>query len=135
MLVPAVILAIPTSALLARYARGAVIDCLAQDYVKTALSRGGDSRRIIFKHVLRNALIPVTTMTGLTLANLVGGTVIIESVFAIPGIGSLLISSINASDYPVIQACVMVLGVLYVVINFGIDLLYPVIDPRVRLQR
>lgn len=133
LLVPAVVLALPVGAIICRYARGTVIDALSQDYVRTARAKGASVSRIVMKHALRNALIPVTTVVGVQLATVIGGTVIIETVFAIPGIGSYLIESINGTDYPAIQACVLLIGLVYIVINLIVDLLYPVIDPRIRV--
>lgn len=132
-LVPASILALAMGAMISRYARGTVIDALSQDYVKTARAKGASTARIVVRHALRNALIPVTTVIGVQLAGIIGGTVIIESVFAIPGMGSYLIESINSTDYPSIQACVLVLGFVFVVINLIVDFLYPLIDPRIRV--
>lgn len=132
MLTPAILLSLPVGAVIARYTRGTVMDALSQDYIRTARSKGVPISSVLFRHSLRNALIPVVTIVGVQLANLIGGTVIIETIFAIPGIGSYLIESINMTDYPAIQACVLVIGLTYIVINLVVDLLYPVIDPRIR---
>ncbi len=132
LLAPALILSLAMSAVVSRYSRGTVLDTLSQDYIRTARSKGVPTGRIVRGHALRNALIPVTTVVGIQLAALIGGTVVIENVFAIPGMGSMLIEAINSSDYPTIQACVLVLGACFVLINLVVDLLYPVIDPRVR---
>lgn len=133
MALPALLLALSVGAVFARYTRGTVIDALEQDYVRTARAKGASLGRIVTRHALRNALIPVATVVGIQLAVLIGGTIVIESVFALPGMGSLLIEAINTSDYPTIQACVLVIGLTYVVINLLVDLLYPLIDPRVRV--
>ena len=132
MLLPALTLALPTGAMICRYTRGTVIDALQQDFIRTAVAKGAPVGRVVVKHALRNGLIPVVTVIGLNLAALIGGTVIIENVFALPGLGSMLITAINSSDYPTIQSCVLVIGAIYVLINLVIDLLYPLIDPRVR---
>ncbi|WP_084079054.1 ABC transporter permease [Demequina sp. NBRC 110057] len=132
LLLPALILSLAMSAVISRYSRGTVIDTLTQDFVRTARSKGVPTGTIVRKHALRNALIPVMTVVGIQLAALIGGTVVIENVFAIPGMGSMLIEGINTSDYPTIQACILVLGACFVVINLVVDLLYPVVDPRVR---
>ncbi|SEJ37186.1 ABC transporter permease [Demequina mangrovi] len=132
LLVPALVLSLAMSAVISRYSRGTVLDTLSQDYIRTARSKGVPTGRIVRGHALRNALIPVTTVVGIQLAALIGGTVVIESIFTIPGMGSMLIEAINSSDYPTIQACVLVLGACFVIINLVVDLLYPVIDPRVR---
>lgn len=132
LLLPAIILALPVGALFSRYTRGAVVDALSQDYVRTARAKGAPVRRIVTVHALRNALVPVMTVVGIQLGALIGGTIVIETVFALPGMGSLLIDAINTSDYPTIQGCVLVLGFVYVLINLAVDLLYPLVDPRVR---
>jgi peptide/nickel transport system permease protein len=132
LLVPALILSLAMSAVISRYTRGTLLDTLSQDYVRTARSKGVGGARIVQRHALRNALIPVTTVVGIQLAGLIGGTVVIENVFAIPGMGSMLIEAINSSDYPTIQASILVLGACFVVVNLAVDLLYPLIDPRVR---
>jgi len=132
LLAPALVLSLAMSAVVSRYSRGTVLDTLSQDYIRTARSKGVPTGRIVRGHALRNALIPVTTVVGIQLAALIGGTVVIENVFAIPGMGSMLIEAINSSDYPTIQASVLVLGACFVLINLVVDLLYPVIDPRVR---
>lgn len=132
LLVPALVLSLAMSAVISRYTRGTLLDTLSQDYIRTARSKGVATDHIVRRHALRNALIPVTTVVGIQLAALIGGTVVIENVFAIPGMGSMLIEAINSSDYPTIQASILVLGACFVVINLAVDLLYPIIDPRVR---
>ncbi len=134
MLLPSLLLGLALAALVARYTRGALLDTLGQDFVRTARAKGASPGRLVGRHALRNALIPVTTIVGIELASLVGGTVVTEAVFALPGMGTVLINGIRSSDYPVIQAAVLVLGAVYVVINFVVDMLYPVIDPRVRVH-
>jgi peptide/nickel transport system permease protein len=134
MLLPALLLGLVLAALVARYTRGTLLDTLHQDFVRTARAKGASSRRLVGKHALRNALIPVTTVVGIELASLVGGTVVTEAVFALPGMGSVLINGIRSSDYPIIQASVLVIGLIYVIINFAVDLIYPIIDPRVRVH-
>ncbi|WBU36716.1 ABC transporter permease [Homoserinibacter sp. YIM 151385] len=135
MLAPAIVLSLAMGAMIARYTRGTVIDALSQDYIRTARAKGASVGRIVVRHALRNALIPVTTIIGVQLAAIIGGTVIIETVFAIPGMGSYLIESINTTDYPAIQACVLVLGAVFIIINLVVDLIYPLIDPRIRVAR
>lgn len=130
--VPALVLALPLAALLTRYTRNTLIDSLATDPIRTARAKGASSAQMVFRHALRNALIPVATVVGVQLGTLIGGTIIVENVFAIPGMGSLLIDGINSTDYPTIQGCILVLGALYVLINLALDLLYPIIDPRIR---
>lgn len=132
MFVPALVLAIPMAGILIRYTRNTVLDVLAQDFVRTARAKGASTAYLVRKHAVRSALVPVTTVIGIQLGMLVGGTIIVESIFAIPGMGSMLIEALNSTDYPTIQACVLVLGALYLLINLIVDLLYPVIDPRIR---
>lgn len=134
LLLPSLLLGLTLTALVARFTRGSLLDTIGQDFVRTARAKGASSTRLVARHALRNALIPVTTIVGIELANLVGGTVVTEAVFALPGMGSLLINGVRATDYPVIQAAVLVLGAVYVVINLVVDLLYPLIDPRVRVR-
>lgn len=135
LLVPGLLLGIPMGAFLARYVRNSLIDLLEQDFIRTARAKGASSARVVFRHALRNCMIPVVTVIGAQFAMLVGGTIIIENVFVLPGIGSALISAVNSTDYPVIQTLVIILGAFYVVINLLVDLCYPLIDPRVRLGK
>jgi peptide/nickel transport system permease protein len=134
MLLPSLLLGLVLAALVARYTRGTLLDTLNQDFVRTARAKGASPGRLVGRHALRNALIPVTTVVGIELASLVGGTVVTEAVFALPGMGSVLINGIRSSDYPIIQASVLVIGLIYVIINFAVDLVYPLIDPRVRVH-
>jgi len=134
LVLPALLIGLVLAAIIARYTRGTLLDTLGQDFVRTARAKGASPSRLVGRHALRNALIPVTTVVGIELAALVGGTVVIEAVFAIPGIGSLLLTGIRASDYPIIQATVLLIGAVYVLINFIVDLIYPLIDPRVRVH-
>jgi len=134
MLLPSLLLGLVLAALVARYTRGTLLDTLNQDFVRTARAKGASPGRLVGRHALRNALIPVTTVVGIELASLVGGTVVTEAVFALPGMGSVLINGIRSSDYPIIQASVLVIGLIYVIINFAVDLIYPLIDPRVRVH-
>ncbi|MDQ0642732.1 ABC transporter permease [Microbacterium murale] len=134
LILPALLIGLVLAAIIARYTRGTLLDTLGQDFVRTARAKGASPGRLVGRHALRNALIPVTTVVGIELAALVGGTVVIEAVFAIPGVGSLLLTGIRSSDYPIIQATVLLIGAVYVLINFIVDLIYPLIDPRVRVH-
>lgn len=129
---PAIILGISLSATLMRLTRTTMLNELRQDYVRTAHSKGLLSRYVILRHVLKNALIPVITLLGLQIAFLIGGSVITESVFAIPGVGRLLLSSIANRDYPVIQGIVVIIGLFVITTNLLIDLSYAWLDPRIR---
>ena len=120
-------------ALLARITRAAMLEVLAQDYVRTARAKGVGQRGILFVHALKNAANPVVTVAGLGVALLIGGTVVTETVFAIPGLGTLTVSAILERDYPVIQGVVLLFSFAYVLVNLIVDLLYSLFDPRIRL--
>jgi len=132
LVLPAITLGIGTAAILARMTRSAMLEVLSQDYIRTARAKGVAGRVVIFKHALRNALIPVVTITGLQFGGLLEGAVITETVFAWPGIGQLLVGSILARDYPVVQGAVLLIAVAFILINLVVDLLYGAIDPRIR---
>lgn len=135
LLFPALSIALVTGSVFVRYFRGAAEDILrSTDYVRTARSKGVGDRRIVRRHVLPNALIPLVTVAGLQFGFLIGGTVVIETVFALPGVGRMIMTGVETRNYPVVQGGVVVLAVGFVVINLIIDLLYPVLDPRVRLS-
>ena len=133
LILPASVLALSMVALNARMTRAAMIEALASEYVEAARARGLPERTIVLKHALRNALIPVVTVAGLQMAFLLVGSVLVEYTFGLGGLGSLITDAIQNRDYPVIQACVLLLAVLFVLVNLVTDLLYAVIDPRVRL--
>lgn len=133
-ILPSVTLAALLMAILARLTRAGMLDVLGEDYVRTARSKGLRERTTILRHALRNALIPLVTIMGLQLGSLLGGAVIVEQVFAWPGVGRLAITAISARDYPIIQAVVLVVSTVFVVINLAVDLLYAFLDPRIRYQ-
>ena len=132
LVLPAFALGIVSSALILRFTRASMLDVLNDDYVRTARSKGMGEFRVVMKHAFKNALIPVLTVIGLTAALLVSGAVVTETVFGLPGIGSLVVSAVLRRDYPVIQGALLIIAALYVLINFLIDMLYLVIDPRVK---
>ena len=132
LILPAIILATVEVGLIARMLRDSMLESVNQDYTKTARAKGVKESVVLMKHVFSNALIPTTTVVGLMIAGLLGGTVIIETIFTIPGIGQLLIDSIHRRDYPVIQGVVLFIAVVYVLVNLLIDLLYALLDPRIR---
>jgi len=109
-----------------------MLDVLGEDYVRTARSKGLPERTVVLKHALRNALVPIVTVLGLTVALMIGGAVVTETVFGLPGVGNLVVSAVLRRDYPVIQGALLVIAAIYVLINFSIDLLYAVVDPRVK---
>lgn len=132
LLLPATVLGVVNSALITRFTRASMLDVLNDDYVRTARSKGMGEWGVVMKHALKNALIPVLTVIGLTAALLISGAVVTETVFSLPGIGNLVVSAVLRRDYPVIQGALLVIAALYVLINFLIDMLYLAIDPRVR---
>lgn len=133
MLFPALSLALLSGAIFCHYVRGAAEDILrSADFVRTGRAKGAGDRRILVRHVLPNAMIPLTTAAGLQFAYLLGGTVVIESIFALPGIGQLMLASIAQRDYPVVQGCVLLQATIFVLINLAVDLLYPLLDPRIK---
>ena len=132
LVLPALSLGIVSSALILRFTRASMLDVLNDDYVRTARSKGMGEFRVVMKHAFKNALIPVLTVIGLTAALLVSGAVVTETVFGLPGVGNLVVSAVLRRDYPVIQGALLIVAALYVLINFLIDMLYLLIDPRVR---
>jgi peptide/nickel transport system permease protein len=110
-----------------------MLDVLGEDYVRTARSKGLSEKVVVLKHALRNALVPIVTVLGLTVALMIGGAVVTETVFGLPGIGNLVVSAVLRRDYPVIQGALLVVAAIYVLINFAVDMLYILVDPRVRL--
>ncbi len=132
LVLPALSLAVVQAAVLARITRSAVLDILGEDFVRTARAKGNSRRRTLWRHVLRNALIPVVTVMGLQFSALLAGTIIIENVFYLPGLGRLVFQAITQHDLIVIKDIVVLLAVLVIAINFAVDLLYLAIDPRLR---
>lgn len=132
LLLPAIVLGTLNSALIIRFTRASMLDILSEDYIRTARSKGLSETRVILNHALRNALVPILTVFGLTLALMIGGAVVTETVFNLPGLGNLVVRAVLRRDYPVIQGALLVIAGVYVVINFCIDVLYLVVDPRVR---
>lgn len=129
---PALTISLGISPILIRTLRSSILDALNADYVKTARAKGLRESTVVTTHVLRNALIPSMTLLGLSIGGLMGGTVILEKVFSLPGAGALLIDSIGARDYPVVQAATMIFAALVILVNLGTDVLYSILDPRVR---
>jgi peptide/nickel transport system permease protein len=132
MLLPSLALALPIIANLSRLVRSAMLDALSQDYIRTARAKGASERLVVYKHALRNALIPFVTSVGILTGYLLGGAIVVEQVFAIPGLGRLILGAIAERNYPLIQATILVVTVVFVLVNFLVDFLYIVIDPRVR---
>lgn len=132
LLLPSIVLGIVNSALILRFTRASMLDILGEDYIRTARSKGMGERRVVLRHALKNAAIPIITVVGLTFALLVSGAVVTERVFNIPGMGNLVVSAVLRRDYPVIQGALIVVASLYVLINLLTDLLYLVVDKRVK---
>ena len=132
LVLPAVAVALPKVAMVVKYLRNSVVSELKKDYVRTAYSKGGSRTWVLLRHVLRNALIPVITFVAMVVAEILAGSLVIEQVFNIPGMGRLLVSSISSRDYPVVQAAVLYITVIVVVLNFIVDVIYQLADPRIR---
>lgn len=132
LVLPAVAVALPRVAMVVKYLRNSVVSELKKDYVRTAYSKGGSKDWVLYKHVLRNAIIPVITFVAMVVAEILAGSLVIEQVFNIPGMGRLLVSSISSRDYPVVQAAVLYITAIVVVINFIVDVIYQLADPRIR---
>ena len=133
-LLPTVTLGARSAAMLARFMRSSLLDVLRQDYIRTAIAKGYSRGRAVWKHGLKNALLPVLTVMGTGFGALLSGSFVVETIFRVPGIGFESINSISKRDYPVIQGMALLVAVLYIVINIAIDVLYGVIDPRIRSQ-
>lgn len=134
LILPALTIAIPQIAVKFRYARTSILEQMQLDYVRTIRSKGLPEKLVVYKHILKNAMIPILTIFGLITAEVVAGTIIVEQVFALPGVGQLLITSISYRDFPLVQGIVMYITIAVVFINFIVDILYSVIDPRIRLR-
>jgi peptide/nickel transport system permease protein len=132
MILPALALSVQLMAIIMRMTRTTLLEVLRQDYIRTARAKGQVERRVIYGHALRNALIPVITIIGIQIGSLMGGSVIIEQIFGLPGIGWWLLQAIYNRDYPIVQVAALLLASLFVIINLIVDLLYAVIDPRIR---
>ena len=131
---PAVAIALPKAAMAVKLLRSSVIKEAKLDYVRTAYSRGNRTNDVLYKHILKNALIPVVTFLGMALADMIAGSIIIEQVFSIPGLGRILLTSISNRDYPVVMAVIVCIAVLVLVVNMAVDLIYGLIDPRITVE-
>ena len=129
---PSLAIAIPNIATIIRYMQSAILDEINKDYVRTARMKGLLLKDILYKHVLRNALIPVITIIGISITSSVGGSLIVENVFSLPGIGSLIVQSISSRDFPLIQSVVLAVAFMVIFINLIVDILYRIVDPRIR---
>jgi len=134
LLLPAVTLGSGLAAILTRMVRGSMLEELSSDYVRTARAKGLRERAVLFRHAFPNALIPITTVIGLQFGTLLAGAIVTETIFSWPGIGRLAVQAINARDYPLLQGCLLLIALSYVVVNLLTDLVYAFVDPRVRLS-
>ncbi len=131
---PGATVGVVAGAIMTRYVRSAVLDVTSMSYVRTAKSKGIAPHLVTFRHIVRNALIPVLTIAGIQFATILGGVIVVEVVFAWPGLGNLTYDAVAARDYPLIQGAVLLIAVIFLAVNFIVDVLYAVIDPRIRLS-
>ena len=131
LLFPAISIAIPKIAMTARFLRNSMLTEMRSDYVRTAYSKGCTNRRVMYVHVLRNALMPVVTFLGMIIAETIAGSIVVEQVFGLPGVGRLLISSISTRDFPVVEILVLYITSVVIIVYALIDILYRMIDPRI----
>ena len=134
LVLPAVTLAAASVTIVARLTRAAMLETLGQDYIRTARAKGVVERRVVLRHGLKNALIPIVTVIGVQAGYLLGGAVLTETVFAWPGVGTLMVQGILARDFPLVQGCVLVVALSFVLVNLAVDLLYAWLDPRIRYE-
>jgi peptide/nickel transport system permease protein len=134
LILPAVALGNRLTAEITRFVKNSVMDTFREDFIRTAKAKGLSNNKIVFKHVLRNALIPIITMIGMRFGRLLGGAVVVETVFSWPGIGRLIVQAIGNRDYPLVQGSLLIVMIMFIVVNLITDLLYGVIDPRISLE-
>ncbi len=134
LILPTIVLGLYLMPLTLRTTRGAVLDIIEQNYIRTARGKGVPENSVIWRHIFRNAIIPIVTILGLQIASLFNGAIITETIFSWPGIGRLIVAGVTGRDFPVVQGVVLILATVVVVINLAIDILYTVIDPRIRLE-
>jgi len=134
LILPAITVGTIPLAIIARMTRSSLLDVLGLDYVRTARAKGLKERLVVFRHAFRNALLPIITIVGLQLGGLLGGAILTETIFGLPGMGTIMVQSIYARDYPVIQAAVVLIALIFVIVNLMVDISYGYLDPRIRLQ-
>jgi peptide/nickel transport system permease protein len=132
LVLPSLTLSVIFVALIARMTRTSMLEVLSEDYIRTARAKGQSERKVLFRHALRNAAVPIVTVIGLAVALLIGGVIVTESVFTIPGLGRLTVDAVLARDYPTIQAVILLFSFAYVMINLTVDMMYTLLDPRIR---
>ena len=128
---PSIAIAIPKISMTVKLLKESILEEYKKEYVRTAYSRGNSTTQVLYKHILKNAIIPVITFLGMTLADIVAGSIVVEQVFGIPGLGRILLTSISNRDYPVVQAIIIILAMIILVINFIVDIIYQKVDPRI----
>jgi peptide/nickel transport system permease protein len=133
-ILPTITMAIPSAAIIIRMTRSTMLETIREDYIRTARAKGAPERVIIWKHALRNALLPIITLVGISFGGLLGGTILVEKVFGLPGLGSLMVTSIGMKDIPMVMACTIFLAALFCIILLIVDLMYAFVDPRVKAQ-
>ena len=131
---PCIAIAIPKIAISVKMLKSSCVEEAKKDYVRTAYSKGNNTSKVLYRHVLRNAMISVVTLWGMTLADMLVGSIVIEQVFNVPGIGRILLTSISYRDYPVVQAIIVLIATVVIVTNFCVDIIYQMIDPRISVQ-
>ena len=134
LLMPAFALGVVQAALIARITRSAMLDVLQEQFILAGRAKGLDEREVVYKHALKNAFVPILTVIGISFAVLLGGAVVIEQVFNIPGVGRLIVQAVLRRDYPVVQGVILVVGGIYVLLNLAVDLAYLLLDPRIRYR-
>jgi len=134
LILPAITVGTIPLAIIARMTRSSLLDVLGLDYIRTARAKGLKERLVVFRHAFRNALLPIITIVGLQLGGLLGGAILTETIFGLPGMGTIMVQSIYARDYPVIQAAVVLIALIFVIVNLMVDISYGYLDPRIRLQ-
>jgi peptide/nickel transport system permease protein len=135
MTMPAISLGLPLAAILMRFTRSSVLEVIGQEHVRTARAKGLRESVVLVRHILPNAGIPILTITGIQIARLLGGTIIVEQIFGLPGVGRYIYESISTRDYPVVQGVTLVMATLFVLVSLVIDVLYAVLDPRLRTDK
>ena len=135
LVLPAVTLGLGMAAILTRMVRTSMLEELSQDYIRTARAKGLSERTVVYRHALRNALTPVLTVVGLQFGSLLAGAIVTETIFGWPGVGRLTLSAISNRDYPLVQGCILAVGLTYVLVNLLTDAAYALADPRLRAQR
>ena len=131
---PAIAIAIPKIAMVVKFLRNSVLSEVKKDYVRTAYSKGNRTKKVLYTHVFQNALIPVITFIAMVAAEILAGSIVVEQVFSVTGMGRLLVTAISNRDYPIVQAVVLYITLIVIVINFIVDILYQFVDPRVRTE-